>query len=231
MKSRVTPQSRRELLSQLALLYPNPKSELNFQNDYELIVAVILSAQCTDKKVNEVTPILFKEYPTFKALSTAPLATLEKIVRPVNYYRTKSKNLIGMAERVVTDFGGVLPREYTELTTLPGVGRKTANVILTERGETAAFPVDTHVFRVSHRLGLSRGKTPDAVEEDLKSAFPEESWRHLHHWLIFHGRRVCKAQRPLCSICAFSSVCPTAFKLGEATSKRRSHNRDKKEPS
>ena len=193
----------------LTTLYPEPRSELHFSGEYQLIVSVILSAQCTDRKVNEVTPLLFQRYPTFAALASAVGAELENIIRSVNYFRTKTRNLIGMARDVMEQHQGVLPRNGTALRALPGVGNKTANVILGELGIEPAFPVDTHVFRLAHRLGLSQGKTPDEVEADLKRLFAQSEWRSLHHQLIFHGRRVCNARSPQCERCALNQICPS----------------------
>lgn len=203
------PRQRRILEESLAQLYPEPRSELNFESEYQLVTAVILSAQCTDKKVNEVTPRLFTAYPDFAALGRARRTAVERIIRPVNYYATKAKNLIAMGALVTTRFGGQLPRTHTELIELPGVGNKTANVVLGELGITPAFPVDTHVKRLANRLGLSAEQSPDKVEADLKRQFPADSWRNLHHRLIFHGRRVCAAQRPRCSECTLAPICPS----------------------
>lgn len=202
--------ARRKLLKSLAELYPNPRSELNFKNHYQLLVSVMLSAQCTDKKVNQVTPALFKRYPTAASLSRATVRSLEQIVRPINYYKTKAKHLIAAAKLIESEFGSRIPASMRELRSLPGVGQKTANVLLSEMGVEPALPVDTHVFRVSRRLGIANGNTPEKVEEELKEAFDKSQWRSLHHWLIFHGRRVCKARRPLCSQCKLASLCPSA---------------------
>lgn len=196
-----------KLLALLAQLYPEPRSELNFANDFELIVAVMLSAQCTDVKVNQVTPLLFKKYPTPLRLSKARIKDVEAIIRPINYFKTKSKNIIATSSILQKEYNGTLPRTHEELTALPGVGRKTANVVLGETGAAPALPVDTHVFRVARRLGLSKGKTTEAVERDLINQFPSSEWRALHHRLIFHGRRVCKARNPACSECALRLVC------------------------
>ena len=195
-------------------LYPEPRSELNFSSPYQLVVSVALSAQCTDKKVNEVTPILFAAYNCFAALATATESDIAAIIRPVNYYRTKAKHLRLMAAKVMSDFGGSLPTSYEQLLTLPGVGNKTANVLLCELGTATAFPVDTHVFRVSQRLGLARGKTPEIIEAKLRKVIPEPLWRNFHHWLIFHGRRVCKAQRPNCALCTLRAECRFREKTG-----------------
>jgi len=202
---------KKQLLSKFSKLYPDPSSELNFKDDYQLIVAVILSAQCTDKKGNEVTPQLFKLCSNFKKLAQAKVGDIEKIIRPVNYYKTKSKNIISMAKSVYENFGGKLPESHQELTSLAGVGRKTANVVQSELGIVPALPVDTHVLRVSNRLGLVNAKTPEKVEDQLKQQFKPDKWRNLHHWLIFHGRRVCKAQNPACAECAFENFCPSSI--------------------
>lgn len=205
----MTPQDQKKLLKIFNKLYPNPRSELNFKNKYQLIVAVVLSAQCTDKKVNEVTPALFKQFPSFKKLAVAKTAEVEKIIRPVNYYKTKARHLVQMARIVAKKYNSRLPLEHSKLTELPGVGTKTANVISVESG-IPAIPVDTHVFRVSHRLGLSSGKNVQTTEKELKEIFPEEIWCNLHHWLIFHGRRVCKAQKSLCKECKLNTICPSS---------------------
>lgn len=191
----------------LNALYPNPKSELDFCNDYQLIVAVILSAQCTDKKVNQVTPELFQFYADFISLAKANLKSIEKIIRPINYYKTKAKNLIAMAKLVVSKHATDLPTTRQALEELPGVGRKTASVILSEKGIEPALAVDTHVFRVSKRLGLANSEKREAVEDEIKSHFPPSLWQNVHHWLILHGRRVCKAQRPLCEECQLNKIC------------------------
>ena len=199
--------SKSRLLRILARLYPQPASELVFANEYQLLSCVVLSAQCTDKKVNQVTPELFLRYPTFEALAGAQLADVEAIVRPINYYRTKAGNLIALSSQVCCEFGGKVPRTHAQLTSLPGVGNKTANVVLSELGAARTFPVDTHVFRVSRRLGLARGNTVAKVEEELKAQFASRHWRNLHHRLILHGRRTCKAPRPLCEACALTRMC------------------------
>ena len=205
----MTPENKSKLLKILGKLYSDPRSELNFRTPYELVVSVSLSAQCTDKKVNETTPALFREYPSFKALARAKVSKVEEIIRPINYYRTKAKNIIAMAAKVTDTFGGSLPHTHEELTTLPGVGRKTANVVLGELKIQPCIPVDTHVFRVARRLGLASGKTPEKVEMELQHAFKPARWYEVHHWFITHGRRVCKAQRPDCTACKISTLCPS----------------------
>jgi endonuclease-3 len=200
---------RSSILSVLTDLYPDPRSELHFTNEYELLISVVLSAQCTDKKVNQTTPELFGKFNNFRALSKASLEVIENIIRPINYYRTKSKNIIETAKLVSSLYEGAVPHTMDELIELPGVGRKTANVILGELGIQPSIAVDTHVFRVSKRLGVAVGETPLEVEESLKKNFPPESWRDLHHRLIFHGRRVCKARSPECGVCSLRELCPS----------------------
>ncbi|HQH27212.1 MAG TPA: endonuclease III [Oligoflexia bacterium] len=200
--------AKKLLLRRLRAAYPSPQSELNFSNDYQLVVSVMLSAQTTDKKVNEITPLLFARYPSFTELSRARTAHIEQIIRPINYYRTKAKHLREMARIVQNHYLGHLPRTYNELLALPGVGNKTAKVVLCELGCAAAFPVDTHVFRVSRRLGLAVGNSPQKVEQELCQEFAPRHWRALHHWLILHGRRVCQARKPLCQECFIAEICP-----------------------
>ena len=200
------PKIKQKILKTLKELYPEVRSELDFENQYQLVVAVSLSAQCTDKRVNQETPALFKKYPDFKSLASARISSIEKIIRPINYYKTKSKHLKAMATMVMDEFGGRLPKSMKELEKLPGVGHKTAIVVMVESG-VPAIPVDTHVFRVSNRLGFANGKNVKEVEADLRSGFPEKLWRELHHRLIFHGRRVCKARNPSCPNCKLKNFC------------------------
>ena len=197
------------IIKEFQRLYPTTGSELNFKNPFELVVAVSLSAQCTDKKVNEVSPLLFAKFPDFKSLAAARVSSIETIIRPINYYKTKAKNIKAMAEKVVEEFNGKLPSDHEILMTLPGVGRKTANVVLSELKIQPSIPVDTHVFRVSKRLGFAHDSNPHKVEMELESVFDSSLWYNVHHWLIYHGRRVCKAQRPLCGECTLSKLCPS----------------------
>lgn len=204
---KISQEKKRILIQTLEALYPQPQSELQFSNEYELLISVVLSAQCTDKKVNEVTKTLFKKFPNFHSLSKAKVTDIENIIRQVNYFKTKSKHLKLLAEKMVSDFNSIVPHNFALIRTLPGVGQKTANVVLGELGVDFTFPVDTHVFRVSKRLGLATHHQREQVEEQLKKLFPKELWRNFHHWLILHGRRVCKAQNPHCSECALRKVC------------------------
>lgn len=201
------------VLGRLSLAYPDAKSELIFHSPYQLSIAVMLSAQCTDRKVNEVTPSFFRRWPDFASLAKARLTAVETAIRPVNYYKTKAKHLLATAQLVISSHGGKLPSTLEELLELPGIGRKTASVILCELGLEQTLPVDTHVYRVSKRLGLSDGNSPVQVENDLRERFKSRDWRRLHHLLILHGRRVCKAQHPMCKECPLLKRCPHGKKL------------------
>ena len=193
---------------------PDVASELNYGNAYELLVATMLAAQCTDKRVNMVTPALFAAYPTVSDLSKATEEEILSYVKSVSYPNSKTRHLLQMAQMVVKDFGGMIPCNIDELTKLPGVGRKTANVVLAFAFEQAAMPVDTHVFRVSHRLGLvpDTAKTPEAVEKELVKNFPIEYISRAHHWLLLHGRYICTARKPHCEECALATICEKTMK-------------------
>ena len=188
---------------------PNVASELNYGSAYELLVATMLAAQCTDKRVNMVTPALFAAYPTVSDLAKATEEEVLSYVKSVSYPNSKSKHLVEMAQMAVSEFGGEIPCTMEELTKLPGVGRKTANVVLAFAFDQAAMPVDTHVFRVSHRLGLvpESAKTPDAVEKELVKHFPKEYISRAHHLLLLHGRYVCTAIKPHCEECPLTCIC------------------------
>jgi len=186
---------------------PVAESELNFTNPFQLIVAVILSAQCTDKRVNMVTPALFEAFPTAEDLAKATAEDIFPFIKSVSYPNNKAQHLAGMARMLVTDFGGEVPDDIEELQKLPGVGRKTANVVSSIIYNKPVIAVDTHVFRISRRLGLSKGATPLAVEKDLTAGIPEEKRPKAHHWLILHGRYVCTARNPKCSSCGLSPFC------------------------
>ena len=186
---------------------PVAESELHFSSDYELLVSVILSAQCTDKRVNLVTPALFAEYPSVEALSKASAEDIFPFIKSVSYPNNKARNLAAMARKVMTDFGGKIPSDVDNLMTLPGAGRKTANVVASILYNEPVIAVDTHVFRVARRLGLSRGTTPRAVELDLERHIPLDIRPIAHHWLLLHGRYTCSAQRPKCEICPLKEWC------------------------
>ena len=187
---------------------PVAESELNFENPYQLIVAVILSAQCTDKRVNMTTPALFERYPDAEALSKAAVEDIYELIKSISYPNNKSKNLLGMAKVLMSDFNGVVPDDVDKLQTLPGVGRKTANVVASVAFNKPAMAVDTHVFRVSARIGLTKNaKNPLETEKQLVKYIPENIIPKAHHWLILHGRYVCKARKPECEKCGISDVC------------------------
>lgn len=187
---------------------PSPQTELHYDSPYQLLVAVILSAQCTDKRVNMITPALFETYPTPADLAAASPDDVYGLIKSCSYPNNKTKSLIGMARKLVDDYDGQVPDDIDSLLTLPGVGRKTANVILSVVYSRPAMAVDTHVFRVAERLGLTtRSRTPRATEEKLTANIPEELVKHAHHWLILHGRYVCKARKPQCGECFLTDVC------------------------
>ena len=186
---------------------PVAESELHFGSDYELLVSVILSAQCTDKRVNLVTPALFAAYPTVEALSKATAEDIYPFIKSVSYPNNKAKNLAAMARKVMDDFGGKIPSDVDNLMKLPGAGRKTANVVASILYNETVVAVDTHVFRVSRRLGLSRGTTPRAVELDLERHIPQDIRPVAHHWLLLHGRYTCTSQKPKCSECPLAAFC------------------------
>ena len=187
---------------------PVAESELNFENPYQLIVAVILSAQCTDKRVNMTTPALFERYPDAEALSKASVEDIYELIKSISYPNNKSKNLLGMAKALMSDFNGVVPDDVDKLQTLPGVGRKTANVVASVAFNKPAMAVDTHVFRVSARIGLTKNaKNPLETERQLVKYIPESVIPKAHHWLILHGRYVCKARKPECEKCGINTIC------------------------
>lgn len=186
---------------------PVAETELSYKDPFGLLVAVILSAQCTDKRVNMVTPALLDRFPTPEALAAATFEELFPYVKSVSYPNSKTRHLIDMASKLVSDFGSEVPSDIDALMTLPGVGRKTANVIASIVYDKPVIAVDTHVFRVSHRIGLSDGKTPEAVERELERHIPEEDRARSHHWLILHGRYTCTARAPKCASCGLAPWC------------------------
>lgn len=192
---------------------PKAESELNYSNPYELLVAVILSAQCTDKRVNIVTPPLFGRFPTPQTLSEATFEEVFSYIKSISYPNNKAKHLIGMAQMLVQEFKSTVPSDLDALQRLPGVGRKTANVIASIVYDKPVIAVDTHVFRISRRLGLSKGESVEKVEEDLTKNIPEHLRAISHHWLILHGRYICTAKKPKCGECGLSPWCKS-YPLG-----------------
>lgn len=208
-KKRVPKETAQEQLAILERTYPHAETALEYGNPFELLIAVILSAQCTDARVNMTTPALFKRYPTPEKLARARQEDVEKIIKSCGFYRMKAKNIISCARDLAEKHGGEVPKNREDLEALAGVGRKSASVVLSIVFEEPAIAVDTHVFRVSHRLGLTLGKTPLDVEQDLQKMVPRPKWRHAHHWLILHGRAICKAPVPVCGVCPVNKICPT----------------------
>lgn len=188
---------------------PVAESELDFQNPYQLVVAVILSAQCTDKRVNMHTPAFFLRFPTPELLAAASFEEVLGLIKSISFPNNKARHLIGMAQMLVVEFGGMVPSEISDLERLPGVGRKTANVVASIVYDKPVIAVDTHVFRVSHRLGFSSGKTPLEVEKDLNKLIPLADRAIAHHWLILHGRYICTARNPKCGTCPIRELCPS----------------------
>lgn len=189
---------------------PEAKSELDFDSPFRLLVAVILSAQCTDKRVNKVTPELFERFPGPEELSMASFEELYPLIRSVSYPNSKTRHLIDMARLLCENFGGEVPDDIDALMTLPGVGRKTANVVASIVYNKPVIAVDTHVGRISRRLGLSSAPTPEGVERDLEALIPLEDRAKAHHWLLLHGRYVCTSRKPHCSECGLASLCPSS---------------------
>ena len=206
---RVTKKIREKQLEILEETYRGAKPELHFSNPFELLIAVILSAQCTDKRVNITTARLFKKAATPAAIVALGISGLEEEIKDCGLFRNKAKNIMATCRMLVEEFGGEVPADYDTLLKLPGVGRKTANVVTSVAFGRPAIAVDTHVFRIANRLKLAVGETPLAVEKGLMKAIPREKWSAAHHWLIYHGRRVCKANRPLCGECPLADVCPS----------------------
>jgi endonuclease-3 len=209
-----------EVIARLKAEYPGAGIVLDFRNNWELLVAVILSAQCTDKKVNEVTAKLFHKYRTIEDYASADPLEFEEDIRPTGFFRNKTKHIIGAAQQVLADFGGEVPASMAELLTLPGVARKTANIVLGNAYPDAyaadpdsGIAVDTHVNRLSQRLGLATSGDSDKIERELMSIVPRDDWFVLTYLLIEHGRAVCPGQRPKCGTCALNDICPSAFKV------------------
>jgi endonuclease-3 len=196
-----------KILAELHGMYPDAGTELRYTSPFELLIATILSAQCTDVRVNKITDRLFEKYNTPQAFLELGEERLAQMIYECGFYRNKSRNIIGACRKLVEEFDSKVPDNLVDLMTLPGVGRKTANVVLSNVFDKDAIAVDTHVFRVSRRLGLAQGKTPEAVEKELMQVVPKKKWSPTHHYLIFHGRQVCKARKPQCEICRLNLYC------------------------
>jgi endonuclease-3 len=204
-----TPAVAKKILVILEQTYPDACVTLDFKNPFQLLIATILAAQCTDERVNQVTRGLFKRYATPKAFAEADPIELEEAIRSTGFYRNKARNIIGCCKKIMGEFGGQVPQTMEELITLPGVWRKTANIVLSNAlGITAGIAVDTHVIRVANRLGLAQSDKPDEIEQQLCRIVPKESWTRLTHLLVFHGRAVCTAKRPDCPRCLVRHLCP-----------------------
>ena len=210
---RVTKAVREQQIAILEETYRGVKPALKFRNPFELLIAVILSAQCTDVRVNVVTERLFAKAPTPEAIIGMGLGALEEEIRDCGLFRNKAKNIMAACHLLLQEYGGQVPEDFEALQKLPGVGRKTANVVMSVAFGYPAIAVDTHVFRVANRLKLAAGSTPLEVEKGLQKAIPREKWSAAHHWLIWHGRKLCKARSPLCGECPLQQVCPSCEAL------------------
>ncbi len=217
-KERVT-----RILQHFSAQQPEITTELEFGTVFQLLCAVVLSAQCTDRRVNMVTPALFMRYPTPESMAAAEPEDVYEYISSVSYPNAKSQHLVGLSRKLVADFGGEVPKDMESLTSLPGVGRKTANVMLAVAFDKAAMPVDTHVFRVSHRLGLATrtADTPEKVERQLTRLIPASYLSRAHHWLLLHGRYVCTSRRAHCERCEIAALCPSARKADKPEDKSR----------
>jgi endonuclease-3 len=204
----------REIIRLLRKHYPRSRTALEFRSPFEILVATILAAQCTDERVNMITPGLFRKYPTPADFARADRGVLEQEIRSTGFFRNKAKNIIGASEKIVEDFGGAVPDSMEKLVTLPGVARKTANIVLSAGfGKAEGIAVDTHARRLSQRLGLSREKDPDKIERDLLAVVPKKDWLDFNFMLVDHGRAICQARKPNCPECFLRGLCPSARKF------------------
>ena len=211
MKKRITKKNQTEMLNRLAAAYPDARPALHFRNPFELLVAVLLSAQCTDERVNIVTEELFEKAPDAASMAELGEDAIRETIQSCGLYKNKAKNIAALSRILVEKYNGEVPKEREALESLPGIGRKSANVVMSVAFGIPALAVDTHVFRVSRRMGFSAGEDVRKVEDDLMALIPKKDWAAAHHWLIFHGRRCCKAQRPLCDDCPVGDLCPRLF--------------------
>lgn len=219
-----------EVCRRMGALYPEAECALDFHDPFTLVVAVLLSAQTTDVGVNKVTPVLFGRWPTPAALASAPIDEVEEVLHPIGFYRGKARHAVDAAQMIVADFGGEVPRTMDELTRLPGVGRKTANIVLNNAfGIVEGIAVDTHVFRIATRLGFTKAPTPAEAEADLLKVIPQELWKPVNHQWVLFGRQVCDARKPQCTCdgqpCPLADLCPSCGKTGNPTSKRAARKR------
>jgi len=198
----------------LTRYYPDVHCELDFKTPFQLLVATVLSAQCTDKRVNQVTPALFKMYRTPSKMAAAPISKLEELIHSLGFFRAKARNIKGLSERLITGYGAKVPAHLDDLVTLPGVGRKTANVVLAYAFGIPSITVDTHFGRLSRRFEWSDSEDPAKVEQDVGALFPEKEWTNLSQRMIWHGRRICHARKPACGACPLAALCPS-FGIGE----------------
>jgi endonuclease-3 len=207
-----SPEQVQAIIAELRRLYPDAKCSLNFSNPLELLIATQLSAQCTDERVNIVTQDLFRKYHSVEDYTTVSQEELEQDIRSTGFYRNKAKNIRATAQRIITNFGGEVPSTMADILTLPGVARKTANVVLGNAfGIVEGFVVDTHIGRLARRFGWTSNEDPVKVEQDLMKIIPQKDWLDLSHMLIYHGRAICLARKPLCENCALNKLCPSAF--------------------
>jgi endonuclease-3 len=206
---RETEKRAKALYRGLCKSYPEIYCELNFANPLQLVIATVLSAQCTDKRVNLVTARLFKKYKNVRAYAKAPIEEIEEIIYPTGFYHAKARHIRGLAEKVITDFGGDVPSTLEELITLPGVGRKTANVVLGHAFDTPGITVDTHFGRLSRRFGWTQSLDPVKVEHEVGKLIPQAEWTNLSQRMIWHGRRVCHSRKPACGACTLAKICPS----------------------
>lgn len=207
MSDLISPEMIPVVMDKLEEMHPEAACALDFGTHFQLLVSVVLSAQTTDVSVNKVTPELYSKYPTAEAMSEADPADVMDIIRTIGLYKNKAKNVVALSRMLVDEYDGKVPDNYDDLLRLPGVGRKTANVVLAEGFGKARIAVDTHVFRVSNRIGLTDGKDPVAVEEQLMERLPEDQWIRAHHLIIFHGRKVCHSRKPACDECGLAGIC------------------------
>jgi endonuclease-3 len=206
---RETQNKAKALYRGLCKTYPEIYCELNFQNPLQLVIATVLSAQCTDKRVNQVIAKLFKKYKNVRAYAKAPIEEIEEIIYPTGFYHAKARHIKGLTEKIINDFGGEVPSTLEELITLPGVGRKTANVVLGHAFDTPGITVDTHFGRLSRRFGWTQSLDPVKVEHEVGELIPQAEWTNLSQRIIWHGRRVCHSRKPACGACTLAKICPS----------------------